>query len=108
MRTIPVTIEGERRIMRVVDVPLAPEGCRVIGVAGYAIDIQEHETERGAHRRFVDTHPARPDRLSAQVAQFGPEQGLNLVTLPFRRRIGLEADTFAEASAFARLPDQCR
>src|SRR3546814_14826060 len=43
MRTIPVTIEGERRIMRVVDVPLTPEGGRVIGVAGYAIDIQELE-----------------------------------------------------------------
>src|SRR3546814_11644499 len=57
MRTIPVTIAGERRIMRVVDVPLTPEGGRVIGVAGYAIDLQELETERVAHRRFAATQP---------------------------------------------------
>ena len=108
MRTIPVTIEGERRIMRVVDVPLAPEGGRLIGVAGYAIDIQELETERGAHRRFVDTQRELLDRLSAAVAQFGPEQGLNFANLPFRRLFGIEADDVAEALPFARLLDAWR
>src|SRR3546814_9627087 len=103
MRTSPVTIEGERRIMRVVDVPLAPEGCRVIGVAGYAIDIQELETERGAHRRFVATQRELLDRLSAAVAQLGPEQGLNFANLPFRRLFGIEPDDVAEALPFARL-----
>src|SRR3546814_19883789 len=48
MRTIPVTIEGARRIMPVVDVPLTPAGRRVIWGAGYAIDSQELATERGA------------------------------------------------------------
>ncbi|MBJ7500296.1 MAG: PAS-domain containing protein, partial [Sphingopyxis sp.] len=108
MRTIPVTIEGERRIMRVVDVPLAPEGGRVIGVAGYAIDIQELETERGAHRRFVDTQRELLDRLSAAVAQFGPDQGLSFANLPFRRLFGLEAEEVAEAPPFARLLDAWR
>ena len=108
MRTIPVTIQGERRIMRVVDVPLAPEGGRVIGVAGYAIDIQELETERGAHRRFVDTQRELLDRLSAAVAQFGPDQGLSFANLPFRRLFALEADDVAEALPFARLLDAWR
>lgn len=108
IRTIPVTIEGERRIMRVVDVPLAPTGGRVIGVAGYAIDIQELESERGAHRRFVDTQRELLDRLSAAVAQFGPDQGLSFANLPFRRLFGLEADEVAEAPPFARLLDAWR
>lgn len=108
IRTIPVTIEGERRIMRVVDVPLAPTGGRVIGVAGYAIDIQELESERGAHRRFVDTQRELLDRLSAAVAQFGPDQGLSFANLPFRRLFGLEADEVAEAAPFARLLDAWR
>ncbi len=107
-RTIPVTIEGERRIMRVVDVPLAPEGGRVIGIAGYAIDIQELESERGAHRRFVDTQRELLDRLSAAVAQFGPDQGLVFANQPFRRLFAVEADDVAEARPFARLLDAWR
>jgi len=108
VRTIPVTIEGERRIMRVVDVPLAPTGGRVIGIAGYAIDIQELESERGAHRRFVDTQRELLDRLSAAVAQFGPDQGLAFANLPFRRLFAIDADDVTEARAFARLLDAWR
>ncbi len=108
VRTIPVTIEGERRIMRVVDVPLAPTGGRVIGIAGYAIDIQELESERGAHRRFVDTQRELLDRLSAAVAQFGPDQGLSFANLPFRRLFALDAEEVAEAAPFARLLDAWR
>jgi signal transduction histidine kinase len=106
VRTIPVTIEGERRIMRVVDVPLVPG--RAIGIAGYAIDIQELETERGAHRRFVDTQRELLDRLSAAVAQFGPDQGLSFANLPFRRLFALEAEDVPEARPFARLLDAWR
>lgn len=108
IRTIPVTIEGERRIMRVVDVPLVPEGGRMIGIAGYAIDIQELESERGAHRRFVDTQRELLDRLSAAVAQFGPDQGLSFANLPFRRLFALEAEDVTEATPFARLLDAWR
>src|SRR3546814_11866112 len=43
MRTIPVTIEGERRIMRVVHVPLTPEGGRVkIGRASCRARVWQH------------------------------------------------------------------
>ena len=108
MRTVPVTIEGERRIMRVVDVPLAPEGGRAIGVAGYAIDVQELESERGVHRRFADTQRELLDRLSAAVAQFGPDQGLVFANQPFRRLFEVDADTVAEATPFARLLDAWR
>ncbi len=107
-RTVPVTIEGERRIMRVVDVPLAPEGGRVIGIAGYAIDMQELESERGAHRRFVDTQRELLDRLSAAVAQFGQDQGLVFANQPFRRLFALSGDDVSEGRPFARLLDLWR
>ena len=107
-RTVPVTIEGERRIMRVVDVPLAPEGGPPIGVAGYAIDVQELESERGAHRRFADAQRELLDRLSAAVAQFGPDQGLVFANQPFRRLFDVDADAVAEATPFARLLDAWR
>ncbi|WP_052072308.1 PAS domain-containing sensor histidine kinase [Sphingopyxis sp. MWB1] len=107
-RTIPVTIEGERRIMRVVDVPLTPEGGQSIGVAGYAIDIQELESERGAHRRFVEAQRDLLDRLSAAVAQFGADQGLVFANQPFRRLFHLDSEEIAEAPPFARLLDRWR
>ena len=107
-RIVPVTIEGERRIMRVVDVPLAPEGGRTIGIAGYAIDMQELESERGAHRRFVSTQRELLDRLSAAVAQFGADQGLVFANQPFRRLFGLSADDVSEGRTFARLLDLWR
>src|SRR5690606_24723161 len=107
-RTVPVTIEGERRIMRVVDVPLAPEGGPPIGVAGYAIDVQELESERGAHRRFADAQRELLDRLSAAVAQFGPDQGLVFANQPFRRLFDVDADAVADATPFARLLDAWR
>lgn len=108
MRTVPVTIEGERRIMRVVDIPLAPQGGRPIGIAGYALDIQELESERGAHRRFVDTQRELLDRLSAAVAQFGPDQALVFANQPFRRLFALSADDVGESPPFARLLDLWR
>ncbi|WOF44083.1 PAS-domain containing protein [Sphingopyxis indica] len=108
MRTIPVTIEGERRMMRVVDVPLAPQDGAPIGVAGYAIDVQELESERGAHRRFADAQRELLDRLSAAVAQFGPDQGLLFANQPFRRLFEVEAEEVAEGKPFARLLDAWR
>ena len=108
LRTVPVTIAGERRIMRVVDVPLTPAGGKPIGVAGYAIDVQELESERGAHRRFAETQRELLDRLSAAVAQYGPDQGLVFANQPFRRMFDLDADSIAEAPAFARLLDAWR
>lgn len=107
-RTVPVTIEGERRIMRVVDVPLSTGGRRAIGIAGYAIDVQELESERGAHRRFVDTQRELLDRLSAAVAQFGPDQSLVFANQPFRRLFELSAEDVSEARPFARLLDLWR
>jgi len=108
LRTVPVTIEGERRMMRVVDVPLAPQGGRAIGIAGYAIDVQELESERGAHRRFAEAQRELLDRLSAAVAQFGPDQGLVFANLPFRRLFEVEADDVAEGRSLARLLDAWR
>lgn len=108
LRTVPVTIAGERRIMRVVDVPLAPQGGKPIGVAGYAIDVQELESERGAHRRFADTQRELLDRLSAAVAQFGSDHSLTFANQPFRRLFDLDADHVAEAPDFARLLEAWR
>ncbi|HET6538658.1 MAG TPA: PAS-domain containing protein [Sphingopyxis sp.] len=108
IRTIPVTVMGERRIMRVADVPVAPSGGRMIGIAGYAVDMQELETERSGHRRFAEAQLELLDRLSAAVTQFGPDRHLLFANLPARHLFGIDPETLAEAPPFAQLLDRWR
>lgn len=102
-RAIPVTMHGERRMTRVVDVPLGDAG-----VAGYAIDIQELENGRAEHRRFVDAQRDMLDRVSAAVAQFGPDRQLRFTNQPFRRIFGLERQWLADNGEFDRILEKLR
>src|SRR5690606_22571391 len=61
-RMVPATIGGERRTMRVVDVPLGEAG-----VAGFAIDQQELEQSRVEYGRLEAAQRDLLDRLSAGV-----------------------------------------
>ncbi len=107
-RIVPVTVAGERHMMRVVDVPLKQDGNLAIGIAGYAIDVQELESARAVHRRFAETQRELLDRMSAAVAQFNPDQTLAFANLPFRRLFSLDPAKVAEAPAFAHMLDAWR
>ncbi len=48
IRTVPATIAGARRMIRIVDVPLG-----ATGVAGYAVDVEELEEARADLTRFT-------------------------------------------------------
>lgn len=107
-RMVPVTVAGERRMMQVVDVPLLGEEGKAIGVAGYAIDVQELESERLAHRRFAEAQRDMLDRLSAAVAQFRSDRSLDFANQPFRRLFGLDQQGVADSPDFARLLEAWR
>lgn len=102
-RTVPVTIAGERRSSRIVDVPLGEAG-----VAGYAMDVEEVERTNSAFRRFIATQRDTLDRLSAGVAQFGPDHGLVFCNQPFQRQFALKLEWVAERPDFDRLLDRMR
>lgn len=102
-RIVPVTIGGERRSLRIVDVPLGDAG-----VAGYAIDVEEMERARGAFRRFAETQRDTLDRLSAGVAQFGEDRSLVFCNQPFRTLFNLKPDWVAERPEFDRMLDRMR
>ncbi|HTH29432.1 MAG TPA: PAS-domain containing protein, partial [Sphingobium sp.] len=102
-RTIPVTIDTSRRMMRVVDVPLGPQG-----VATYAIDMQELDIARAELRHLADAQRDMFDRLSAGVAQFGPDQRLKFCNQPFTSIFGLNLDVVAVGSEFDRVLDAMR
>ena len=102
-RTVPVTIAGERRTMRIVEVPLGNEG-----VAGYAIDVEDQEEARAELARFVQAQRDMLDRLSAGVAQFARDRGLIFFNQPFARLFSLSADFLADRPEFDRVIDAMR
>ena len=102
-RTVPVTIAGERRTMRIVEVPLGNEG-----VAGYAIDVEDQEEARAELARFVQAQRDMLDRLSAGVAQFARDRSLIFFNQPFARLFSLPADFLADQPEFDRVIDAMR
>ncbi len=102
-RTVPATIAGERRMMRVVEVPLGETG-----VAGYAIDIDDLDQARADLARFVRVQRDMLDRLSAGVAQFGRDRSLIFYNQPFARLFSLRADFLGDQPEFNRVLDSMR
>lgn len=102
-RTVPITMAGERRMMHVVEVPLAGGG-----VAGYAIDVEDQEQARAELARFVRAQHDMLDRLSAGVAQFGRDRALTFFNQPFARLFSLTADFLADRPEFDRVIDAMR
>ncbi|HEX8481259.1 MAG TPA: ATP-binding protein [Allosphingosinicella sp.] len=102
-RYVPATIGGERRMMRVVEVPLGEAG-----VAGYAIDVEDREQARSELARFVHAQRDMLDRLSAGVAQFARDRGLIFSNQPFARLFALRPDFLADRPEFNRLLDAMR
>lgn len=103
VRMVPVTIDGERRLMRVVDVPLG-----AAGVAGYAIDMHELERARAELKHLVQANRDMLDRLSAGVVQFGPDHKLQFCNQPFLSIFGLNAEVAAVDTDFDRVLDAMR
>jgi signal transduction histidine kinase len=103
IRTVPATINGERRSMKIVDVPMGDAG-----VAGYAIDVEEVDRAQSAFRRFAETQRDTLDRLSAGVAQFAPDRSLVFCNLPFQQLFGIKPEWVAERPDFDRLFDRMR
>ncbi len=102
-RDVPATIKGQRRSMRVVDVPLGESG-----VAGYALDNDELDRARAAFRRFADTQRDTLDRLSAGVAQFDADRTLSFCNLPFQRMFGIKSEWIADRPEFDRVLERMR
>jgi signal transduction histidine kinase len=99
-----VTIDGERRSMRVTDLPLGDDG-----VAGYAIDVEEQQQVTREFSAFRDAQRAMLDQLSVGVAQFGPDETLSFANRPFRRLFGLFSNDALEGKLeFGRLLSDAR
>ena len=102
-RMVSVTIDGQRRALRVTDLPLGGEG-----IAGYAVDIEEMEQQGRDFRAFRDAQRAMLDQLSAGVAQFDAKRQLVFANQPFQRLFALGPATMLDPPQFERLLDLAR
>ncbi|WP_294391748.1 PAS domain-containing sensor histidine kinase [uncultured Sphingomonas sp.] len=103
IRSAPAIIAGQRRMMRVADVPIGESG-----VAGYAMDIQELEDARSDLGLFVRAQHDMFDRLSAGVAQFAADHSLVFYNRQFVRLFALEPDWLSDHPEFDRVLERMR
>jgi hypothetical protein len=100
---VAATISGQRRMLRVSDLPLGPEG-----VAGYAIDVEDMEELARTLRAFRTAQRSMLDQLSAGVAQFDAKHNLIFANQPFQRIFSLKPIVAIDPPAFERLLDMAR
>ena len=103
IRTQPATIGGERRMLKLVDVPL-PTGA----VAGFAIDIQDLEDARFDLAQNLLSQRELADRMTAAVAQFDSDRSLSFFNQPFATMTQIDPSSLNERPEFDRLLEQMR
>jgi signal transduction histidine kinase len=102
-RLQPATIRGERRMLRIVNVPL-PTGA----VAGFAIDVQELEDSRTEFARHLQSQRDLADRMTAGTAQFDQDRNLSFFNRPFAVMTQLDPEWLAEGPEFDRVLERMR
>ena len=96
-------IRGERRMLRIVNVPL-PTGA----VAGFAIDIQDLEDARYELARHIQSQRELSDRMTAGAAQFDADRSLNFFNQPFAVMAQLDPEWLSERPEFDRVLERMR
>jgi signal transduction histidine kinase len=99
----PAIIHGERRMLRVVNVPL-PTGA----VAGFAVDVQDLEDARAELVRYVESQRELADRMTAGTAQFDADRTLSFFNRPFAVMTQLDPDWLGERPEFDRVIERMR
>ena len=102
-RIVASTIDGQRRTLRVSDLPLGAEG-----IAGYAVDIEELEEKEREYRAFREAQRAMLDQLSVGVAQFDDAKRIIFANQPFRRIFSLAPGNVEARTGFDRLLSTAR
>ena len=102
-RMQPAIIHGERRMLRIVDVPLSTGA-----VAGFAVDVQELEDARSELVRYIESQRELADRMTAGTAQFDADRTLSFFNRPFAVMTKLDPEWLAEKPEFDRVIERMR
>jgi signal transduction histidine kinase len=99
----PAIIRGARRMLRIVNVPLAAGA-----VAGFAVDVQDLEDARTELARYIESQRELADRMTAGAAQFDADRTLSFYNRPFAAMAQLDPEWLAEEPEFDRVLDRMR
>ena len=102
-RMQPAIIRGERRMLRIVDVPLSTGA-----VAGFALDVQDLEEARADLARYIESQRELADRMTAGTAQFDADRTLSFFNRPFAAMTQLDPEWLAEEPEFDRVIERMR
>ena len=102
-RTQPATIGQERRMLRIVDVPLPTNA-----VAGFAIDIQDLEDARIELAHHQESQRELADRMAAGAVQFDGERHLAFFNRPFAIMAQIDPEWLSEQPEFDRVLERMR
>jgi len=102
-RMQPAIIRGERRMLRIVDVPLSTGA-----VAGFALDVQDLEEARAELARHMESQRELADRMTAGTAQFDADRTLSFFNRPFAAMAQIDPEWLAENPEFDRVIDRMR
>ena len=102
-RMQPAIIHGERRMLRIVNVPLSTGA-----VAGFAVDVQDLEDARAELARHIESQRELADRMTAGTAQFDADRTLRFFNRPFASMSQLDPDWLAERPEFDRVIERMR
>ena len=102
-RMQPAIIRGERRMLKIVNVPL-PTGA----VAGFAVDVQDLEDARTELSRYIESQRELADRMAAGTAQFDADRALSFFNRPFAVMAQLDPEWLLEEPEFDRVLDRMR
>jgi signal transduction histidine kinase len=102
-RMQPAIIHGERRMLRIVNVPLSTRA-----VAGFAVDVQDLEDARAELARHMESQRELADRMTAGTAQFDADRSLSFFNRPFAVMTQLDPDWLAEKPEFDRVIEHMR
>lgn len=99
----PAIIHGERRMLRIVNVPLSTGA-----VAGFAVDVQDLEDARAELARHRDSQRELADRMTAGTAQFEADRTLSFFNRPFAVMTHIDPDWLSEKPEFDRIVERMR
>ena len=102
-RMQPAILRGERRMLRIVNVPLATGA-----VAGFAVDVQDLEDARTELSRHMESQRELADRMTAGTAQFDADRTLSFFNRPFAVMTQLDPDWLSEQPEFDRVLERMR
>src|SRR3954471_17158281 len=102
-RMQPAIIRGERRMLRIVNVPLSTGA-----VAGFAVDVQDLEDARTELTRHMESQRELADRMTAGTAQFDADRSLSFFNRSFAVMTQLDPDWLAERPEFDRILERMR